>query len=129
MANAVITQATVLEDSGVVLLARVRGADGSYITQASLTSINVYSYDLNGDTSTPVYSDESVTISAVVFDALQTSDARWTVDTTGYNVAYTMSATALPLRSTYQVEMVFDPVSGDDFTIAYQIETLERYSG
>ena len=129
MSGSKITQATVVEDNGAVLLARVRGTGGDYITQASVNSITVKSFDLNGDTGTAVYTDSSVTVADVVFDTLQTSDARWTVDTTGFNLAYVLSTAALPDRSLYQVEIVIDPASGDDFTLIYQIETIERYSG
>lgn len=118
---AIITRASVFEDSGAVVMARVRGSDGSYVQQADLSKIErTISTPGNVGTAT------NIDITASVFDTLQTSDPRWTVDTTGYNFRDTVSATDLPLANvTYRVEYKFTPTSGQPFWVVYELTTLD----
>ena len=84
----VVYQMTVPEDSGCSIMARVRMPDAAYITQATTSSVSV-TYKpkgVQGATATT----SSLTVSAVVFDALQIGNF-WTKDTTGYNFKWTVS--------------------------------------
>jgi hypothetical protein len=121
--------------SGVTILARLRGQDGSLVTQASLTSI---AYSVANLTEGEVVGTGSLTVSTCVYDSLQT-DARWTQDTasrpgpdgaTGYNFAATLPASLFPettltsavARSApprVQVDVTFTPTSGQPFRVVW----------
>lgn len=121
--------------SGVTLLARLRGQDGSLVTRASLSSI---SYSVANLTAGTVLGTGSLTVSSTVFDDLQT-DARWTQDTanrpgpdgaSGYNFAATLPASLFPATTLtaaaarsapprIQVDIVFTPVSGEPFRVIW----------
>lgn len=105
------------EDSDVFLMARIAGEDGAYITQASITSITCYIQNLNtGTAPTP----PSITVSDVVFDALQT-DAIWTADSTGYNFKVQVADTFFAEGDTkYLVEFRFTSASTPDFKFPVQ---------
>lgn len=111
----------VTEDGGASFLARLVGHSGSNVTQASLSAITVKVFDMDSaDPDTEVYS-ETLTISSVIFDTLQT-DSRWTVDTTGYNFLHAMSATAFPTGGhNYRVEYKFTPASGQVFWALFDV--------
>ena len=79
------TQVCAVAGSTVALLARVKKpSDATYITQATVGSVRVDVYEMDGDTATPVDSDgEEITDGSayatpadtdVVFDALQTDE-------------------------------------------------------
>lgn len=113
----IVTKAMVWEDSGAAFMARVVGNTAANMTQASITGATVKVYDSAG---TSQLSD-SMTISSVVFDTLQT-DARWTVDSTGYNFLYAIADTVFTTgNESYTVEFMFDPVSGEDFPVVYEV--------
>ncbi len=118
-----IYKATAWEDGSIWLAARIRGNDGSYITQSSLTAITCTVYDGETSVTTP-----TVTVSTAVNDTLQTNtnDARWPAsDTLGFNFSHVMVATDLPNGGkVYRVEFVFDPVTGEDFPIVWDVSTL-----
>lgn len=127
--SATITTATIFEDAGASLMARVLGNAGTAITQASLSSISYKVFDLHGDTPTTATQTGTLTISAVVYDTLQTSDPRWTVDTTGYNFLYTAPASWFPdAPRTYRVELKFTPATGEVFWLVYELKTKVIYS-
>lgn len=111
------TKAFVWEDSGASFMARVVGNDAANITQASITGITCKVFDSSGTSvATP-----SITVANVVFDTLQT-DARWTVDGTGYNFLHAMPDTVFTTGGeTYTVEYMFDPASGSDFPCVYEV--------
>lgn len=109
-------------------MSRVYGAAATAILQADLSSIALYVYDRT--TQEQVGVTLALTVSAVIFDTLQT-DARWTKDATGYNFRTTISgATYFPDGDTsYRVEIIGTPVSGSTFLIAVlDVETLNRMS-
>lgn len=109
------------EDTGLVVMARVLGQDGEAVTQASLDSIAMTSMDLDDYSSVAT---AALTISAVVFDTLQTADPRWTADQRGYNFLYAIPATAIPSPGkTYRVGLLFTPSSGQPFALAVDITT------
>lgn len=109
----VVYQMAVPEDSGCSIMARVRMPDASYITQATTSSITV-TYKVKstqGATSTTT----SLTVSAVVFDTLQTGNF-WTKDPTGYNFKWTVPADVFTMGGKdYAVTFVVTPTSGAAF--------------
>lgn len=123
MPAATITTATVWEDADCVLMARVLGNDGAAITQSITTTVKVKMYDIVSAPTTDTISNRSLTVSAVVYDTLQTTtdDARWTVDTTGYNFLYALPAADISTPTVYRVEITFTPTSGGAFPLVYQI--------
>lgn len=121
---ATITKAVVFEDSGATLLARVLGNAGTPITQASLTSISYKVFDLNAADPTAATQTGTLTISAVVFDTLQT-DPRWTVDDEGFNFAYAAPASWFSESThTYRIEYKFTPASGEAFWTVFTLTTV-----
>lgn len=126
MPNAEIPTAVIFEDSAAICMARVLGNAGTAITQADIDSITCKVYDL-ADTASAV-DEPTVTVSNAVFDALQTSDPRWTEDDTGYNFLFVVPATAFPEGGKeYRVEFKFSPASGEPFHYAVTITTLAIY--
>lgn len=121
MPVAQVFRAVCFEDAGVTFLARIKGNDGSNITQASLSSI-AYTVTDMADASTVI--SGTLTISAVVFDALQTG-ARWTVDSTGYNFLWAAPATLAPTGGRkYRVELLFTPASGAVFVLPFEVDCI-----
>lgn len=108
------------EDQPVTVMSRVRGLSGAYITQASLSAITCKVYNSTGT----LVTSPTVTISSAVYDTLQTSDVRWTRDTTGYNFLFTIPATAFPLPGYYRVEFKFTPSAGDPFHLVVRVHVL-----
>jgi hypothetical protein len=120
--SAVVNQGTAIEDSGIVLMARVQNISGTNITQGSVSGITYSVFDLVDGTA--VVSGSSLTVSTVVFDTLQTP-AIWTTDTTGYNFRHDAPATALPNgERTYRFEYKFTPTSGEVFWALFDINTI-----
>lgn len=95
------------EGDQVVLLARVCDNDQSPLTQATVSAVNVRSYN-QADPANYIVSDDP-SVSSVVYNTLQT----WPTvpgftapDSTGYNVRYVTPATFFPQGAQdYQVEM------------------------
>ena len=100
------------EDSTFSIMARVH-ADGANVTQSDVGSISYaiyYADDLEEHTAS-----SSLTVSAVIFDTLQTDD-RWTTDNTGYNFRHDVGHTVLtdPTRR-YRFEYKFTLSGGSEF--------------
>ena len=105
------------------LIARIRSVNGSYLTQASLTAITYAVFNASGNSPSTVVASGTLTISSVVYDALQT-DARWTVDSLGYNFLAVIPGTAFPLGGTlYRVEITFTDTSSQKFRVVFQPKT------
>lgn len=124
MADATVYKANVWEDGGLFVMARVYGNAGTAITQASLTSI-AYAVTLKSDGST--ITSGSVTVSSSVFDTLQTSDPRWTRDSTGYNFSFAVPVAAFPTADErYRVKFTFTPTSGSVFFLVFEAYTVRK---
>lgn len=124
--------------SGVTLLARLRGQDGAYVTQASISSISYGVRDLTAGSTT---SSGTFTVSTSIFDSLQIDD-RWTKDRTGYNFRATISAGAFDAfdvgtvddvpefrvdAHSYRVSVRFTPVTGAAFVVPYQFTPVPTW--
>lgn len=106
------------EDGGCQCMARITGNDAANITQADVTSITRYVSDVEDRDASPT--GTALTVANVVFDTLQT-DARWTVDSTGYNFRDTVPATSLSGPKTYAIEYLFDMDSGENFWTVFRV--------
>lgn len=102
-------------------MARVLGNDGAAVLQSNVASINAKMFDIESDPTADLLTNRVLTVASVIFDALQASDARWTVDTTGYNFLYVLPAEDLPDPTTYRVEVTITPSSGGVFPIVYEL--------
>lgn len=114
---------TVWEDSTPTLLARVeidRGGDADPVQQADLSSATYKVFRKGSDTPT---ASGTLTISAVIYDTLQTGTI-WTVDTTGYNFLYTLAATAFPEPGSYTAEVKFVQTSGAVGFLVFNLTAL-----
>jgi hypothetical protein len=126
-----INRAQAFEDGGVTLMDRVYGNAGTALTQATTTSIvlAVYQCNTEDDAENAVGTvlsgvGGSLTVSAVVYDSLQTA-APWTKDTTGYNFRYNAAATHLPVGGKwYRFEFLVTPTSGAAFWVVWIVEAL-----
>lgn len=116
MARPVIVKGSVWEDGGAAMMARVVGNDAANIVQADIASIarNVFiGSTLNSGPT-------ALTVATVVFDTLQT-DARWSVDSTGYNFRDDVGAAIFAAGSTlYRLEYAFTPASGEVFQVVFE---------
>ena len=104
----------VTEDSMFTYLARVH-LDGAAILQADLTSIAYQIFYT--DSATAHTTSTALTVSAVIFDTLQTN-ARWSTDTTGYNFKHDIAHTVIvdPDRK-YRLEYLFTTADSREFIL------------
>lgn len=121
----------VVEDSGAFLMARVQGANAANVTQADITGVTYSVFDLSSDTPTTAlagHSGATLTVATVIFNTLQT-DARWTIDSTGYNFAHAIAASAFPTGNhRFRVEYLFDPASGENFIVPFDLPAIAVYT-
>jgi len=106
----------------VTCFGRVYGNAGTAITQASLSSITykVNRIAADHDRTETETADGTVTISSSVFDSLQTSDPRWTKDSTGYNFRVVIPASAFLVGDLrHRIDFLFTPVSGEAFAQSF----------
>ncbi len=117
-----ITRETVWEDCGATNLGRLVGVDGTYITQATVASIQREIFDVDGDTPDVAVDSSSLVVADVVFDTLQT-DARWSEDVVGYNFRDVVAGSILATgEHHYQVEYLFTPASGEAYMLMYVLD-------
>jgi hypothetical protein len=99
------------EDTPLRVSARVENLDGDEITQATITSIAVYSFDV--DTGEQAGATVDLVVADVVFDTPRTP---WTKDATGYNFRCTVPATCFPSGGDdyqdYRLEIIFTASDG-----------------
>jgi hypothetical protein len=124
-----VLKVNIWEDTGLWVAARIRGNAAALITQASLTTITYAVYDVTVRANPGlILAATPLTISAVVFDTLQTTDARWNNsggDATGYNFAHAIGSTVFPSGDhVYRIEYYFTPASGAQF--AFVVEALAQ---
>lgn len=123
-----IITGAIFEDAGATILARITGHAGSPITQASLSSIAYKVFDRSGADPDTATQTGTLTISTVVYDALQL-DARWTVDASGYNFLHAAPAAWFPDAShRYRIEYKLTPAAGEIFWVIAEITTKPIYS-
>lgn len=100
-----VYKSTGIEDTAATFMARIYASDGAAAQQADVSSITYDVFDTYDGTQ--IADDVSLTVSAVVFDTLQTGGP-WTLDSTGYNFKTTLAGTRFPTGGrTYRVEFKF----------------------
>lgn len=139
----VLTQA-VPSHTGLRLLARIRGAQGQLITQASVTSITAVITDLTLEKAVAgsgFISSTSLVISSVVFDTVQT-DFTWQKDGAvnpqapppfgdgayGFNFAWLAPAANFGTAGhRFRVDVKILPVGSEQFVVPFEIPTFPVY--
>lgn len=132
MADAIDTQGTVHKNGTKTLMKRAVGADGSVITQATISSAVYSIYRLNEqapDTRTAVtgHTAVSLVVADVIFDTLQDDDL-WDKDDTGYNFRQTPDLSlgnifAIAGRK-YLVEYTLTPTSGQVIILRFRLNVI-----
>lgn len=118
-----IVREIIIENSAVIILARVRKADGEYLTRAATSSLTCKVFDLDGETPDTAVATPSLVIADTIFDTLQI-DSRWAKDGTGFNFSAGLAGTCFPSGGhTYQVEVKVTTTEGDPFYIVAQLGT------
>jgi hypothetical protein len=134
-----INKAAAFEATGITLMDRIQGNGGTNITQATISSIayTVSRYASEQDAEdaedgTAVIASTALTVSSVVFNALQTA-APWDsdADATGYNFRYDSPATDRPAVSGggsywHRYDIVFTPASGAVFMVVWIVESMAK---
>lgn len=117
----------VFEDSGAYLLAKIRGTTGVYISQASLSTIQLKVYDAESDDAPPTeVASRDITIASTVFDALQT-DSGWDLvaDPDGFNFKVEILPADLPAGGKkYRFEFKFTNASSKIWHVAADVPTI-----
>jgi hypothetical protein len=120
-----MTRGIVTQGNPITILARVQDQTGALITQADISAIAVSV--VNTETSA-VTDTLAPTVASTVYNSLQT-DARWTTDAVGYNLAVNVDPSAFNSACTYyQVQITITPVSGSAFRVVAAVETLPLYT-
>lgn len=115
---------SVYEDSSFVVLANVKGSDGDSVAQADVSTIVVSGGDLSGATPNTATYTASLTVSDVVFNAMQT-DSRWSVDSVGYNFAHTVPSTfAATGGHVYWLEYKFTATDSTVFVLPVEVSCI-----
>tara|TARA_R100000655_G_scaffold11743_6_gene27022 strand:+ start:1670 stop:2047 length:378 start_codon:yes stop_codon:yes gene_type:complete len=119
------TRATIYEDTGITCMARILGDDAAAITQSTTSAITVAVFK---NASTTATYTASLTVADVVFNSYQT-DARWDLDSTGYNFRYAVISSVFDEGdATYRVEFKFTPTSGSQYFVVYMVDTVEIFT-
>ena len=98
MPRARVTEWYVYEDGAYVIVDHLVGLDGEPIVQADISTITYKLYDKTAGAVVSGHDNASLTVSAVIFDALQ-EDAIWTdvapTDTEGYNFRHALPGSSV----------------------------------
>lgn len=100
-----VIRGTCWEDSSVTCLARIVGPDGNNATQSNVGAITCSVFDRTGTTPDVATQTPTVSVASAVYNALQT-DSRWSVDSTGYNFAHTITPTG-PATGEHSYRIVY----------------------
>lgn len=123
--NVTVQKGQIIEKSSVILLARVLATDGTPMQQASVSSIACRVFDVQQNTQS---GNPTLTVAGTIFNSLQT-DAKWTADSTGYNVAVPLDGTNFPAGNTvYRVEVKITPVGATAFYLLWDVQSTLIYS-
>jgi len=119
--EAVLQSTDIWKGNPAVCLARCRVEDGTYLTQADLSSVDYVVYDL--DAGSAQTGSDSISPDDCVYDTLQTDDI-WTKDTTGYNLKLTLPASCFPTGShRYRAVVTLKMLVWDDVSQPFEFHT------
>jgi len=112
------------EDSGYTVLANILGHDGTSVAQADVSSIAWTIADRTvPDTAVAT---GTLVVADVIYDALQTSDPRWSRDTTGFNFLAPMAASTVPNgNKVYHLRYTFTPPTGEVYQFPVVLPTRD----
>ena len=116
------------EQGDATFLARVK-YQSALIVQANVTSIacKVQRWSSSDGTKTVTYerpdAPDEIDPEDVIFDTLQTDD-RWTADSTGFNFAVTVPASAFPGPDQYFVLFTITTTAGAVIQIPYEVPAI-----
>ena len=104
---------------------RLVNVAGSYVTQASVASISYKVFDTADGA--VVTGPTSLSVSAVIFDALQQDSTLWTVDSVGFNFKTVLTGTTCfpNANKRYRVECQFVMASGSPVFAAWDVTTKD----
>lgn len=119
----------VMEGTDPTFAARVqviRGNDWGDVQQADVASITYASFEVDADGAATQVSSGTLTISAVIFDALQTGDI-WPFED-GFNFRPSIQRENFPDGDvSYRVECLFTLTGGTRFYVVFRGPVLEIY--
>ena len=113
-----------IEDSTNTVLARIavhngsgaetgNDGEGSFVTQADVSSITYSIFDKDGDTPDTAIATGTLDKTVVILDSVVTSKATWTKDAYGYNFKHSFGVGAFPTgRHRYEVEYILTLTDG-----------------
>jgi len=132
MADARDVHGNAYKNGSATLLARVVGHDGAAVVPGDFAGADYSVYlldDHDPDARTPVtgHQDVALSVSEVLFAALQTDDL-WTVDELGYNFRHVLDVSGNPAFAIagrrYLVEFRLAPVSGQVILVRFRINVI-----
>jgi len=132
MATATDIQGVVFKNGTATLLARIVGSDAAAINQADIDSIAYSVYQLdesdpNAATVIPGHDNVSLSVSDVVFNTLQV-DARWTIDSVGYNFRHEIDVSTSPAFTVagpyFQVRYELTPIVGQVVVARFKLRVI-----
>lgn len=113
-------KSVVYHSSGVILMARLISESEALATQAAISSVKWYSFDLANPST--VVASGTISKTDVIFDTLQ--HAMWSEDATGYNFRHVLPASATPTGDrTYRIEYRIVPTGGERYHVVYELES------
>ncbi len=131
MADAADIHGTAFRNGSATLMARVVGSDAQAIVQADVASAKYSVYlldDQDPDDRTAVsgHTDVALVVADLIYDSLQT-DARWTVDQTGYNLRHELDVSsndAFAAAGRYLAEVELTPGVGQVILVRFRIHAI-----
>ncbi len=133
MANAADVFGVAFKNGSAVCLARIMDPSGVAITSGDLAAIAYTAYSLDPDDEdlrTPItgHIANAVTVANAIYDTLQTADAAWTVDTTGYNFRHELDVSTSPVfvvaGTDYLVEYTITPTAGQPIIVRFRVQAI-----
>lgn len=118
----ITTRGNAIQSSTGVCMKRVLTQAGTVLLPTDVTSLSASVYNADTGQLSATLAGGATTI----YGSLQT-DARWTEDTTGYNVAIVVPGTAWPSAGDYRVELVIVPVVGTQFKLLWDVQVQKTY--
>jgi hypothetical protein len=134
MASAKEITRGVFKNGSAVFMARVVGNNGVAVKQADLSAAeySVYLVEAGTDDDDVVVANHdavALTVSAIIFDTLQTADQAWILaggDATGYNLRYELDVATVQAFTVadryYRVIFTLTPVSGQDILVRFKVK-------
>lgn len=119
---------TFIADQGLAkaVLSRLLGWNGAAVKQADLTSITRAIW-YPGAVPVQQGSDQSLTVTSVIFDSWQTNAEAWPFDDAGYNFLDVIPGALLSTLQTRQVQYTFTPSAGEAFGFEVLLQIRRRY--